>query len=168
MADVIPLKALYAVGGEPEAFAEVASGDTLRAPSGGVKFPDGTIQITAPGYPVEGPVGPQGPEGPIGETGLPGADSTVPGPTGPAGENGADGAIGPAGPAGTDGADGETGPAGSAGPEGPTVVSADAGNTAILGTDGFLYVPATSLAALEARVAELEAQMAALLPWTRL
>lgn len=113
MADVIPLKALYAVGGEPEAFAEVASGDTLRAPSGGVKFPDGTIQITASGYPVEGPVGPQGPEG-------------------------------------------------------PTVVSADAGNTAVLGSDGFIYVPASSVATLEARVAELETQMAALLPWTRL
>lgn len=149
MADVIPLKALYAVGGEPEAFAEVASGDTLRAPDGGVKFPDGTIQITAPGYPVEGPVGPQGPEG-------------------------------------------------------PTVVSADAGNVAFLGTDGFIYVSATptdeligrveaieiqmaellpwcwpdglpakdtratTLPELEARVAELEAQMAALLPWSRL
>jgi hypothetical protein len=31
-----------------------------------------------------------------------------------------------------------------------------------------LYVPASSIAELEARVAELETKMAALLPWTRL
>jgi hypothetical protein len=47
------------------------------------------------------------------------------GPTGPQGEAGADGAVGPEGPQGV---------------AGPTTVSADADNTAKLGTDGFLYV----------------------------
>lgn len=66
---------------------------------------------------IPGPAGPEGPAGP------PGADSTVPGPEGPQGPAGADGA---------------------AGPPGPTAVSADAGNTATLGSDSLIYVPAGS------------------------
>ena len=42
---------------------------------------------------------------------------------------------GPAGPAGADGAQG---------PPGPTAVSADAGNSATLGTDSLIYVPAST------------------------
>jgi peptidoglycan/xylan/chitin deacetylase (PgdA/CDA1 family) len=62
--------------------------------------------------------GPQGVPGQDGRDGADGADSTVPGP------------------AGADGAPGATGPAG------PTAVSADAGNTSKLGTDGKIFTPA--------------------------
>jgi hypothetical protein len=48
--------------------------------------------------------------------------------------------VGPTGPQGEAGAAGATGPEGPQGPAGPTAVSADADNTATLGTDGFLYV----------------------------
>jgi len=37
---------------------------------------------------------------------------------------------------------GSSGVAGPAGPPGPTAVSADPGNTAILGSDGLIYLPA--------------------------
>jgi hypothetical protein len=72
--------------------------------------------------PVAAQSGPAGPQGPAGADGAPGAkgDKGDPGEAGPAG---ADGAQGPAGPAG------------------PTAVSADAGNTAVLGTDSLLFVP---------------------------
>ncbi len=58
-----------------------------------------------------------GPEGPAGPQGEPGADSTVPGPQG------------------------EPGIDGLQGPPGPTAVSADAGNTSVLGSDGLIYTP---------------------------
>jgi hypothetical protein len=78
-----------------------------------------------------GPV--QGPQGVPGQPGKDGADSTVPGPAG------ADGAPG------KDGADSVVpGPVGPAGPAGPTAVSKDAGNTAILGTDNLVFVPAAT------------------------
>jgi hypothetical protein len=48
--------------------------------------------------------------------------------------------VGPTGPQGEAGADGAVGPEGPQGPAGPTAVSVDADNTAILGTDGLLYV----------------------------
>lgn len=109
-----------------------------------------------------GPMGPPGydgadstvpgPEGPIGPTGATGPASTVAGPMGPTGPRGATGAqgapgpFGPTGPAGADGAIGVDGATGPTGPPGPTVVSADADNVAILGTDGFIYVPSTTQA----------------------
>jgi hypothetical protein len=58
-----------------------------------------------------------GPEGPAGPQGEPGADSTVPGPQG------------------------EPGIDGLQGPPGPSAVSADAGNTSVLGSDGLVYTP---------------------------
>ena len=64
------------------------------------------------------------------------------------GEAGATGPQGPQGPAGASGATGPQGPAGATGPqgpEGPTAVSADAGNTATLGTDDLIYVPTPTL-----------------------
>jgi len=70
---------------------------------------------------------------------------------GPAGATGATGATGPQGPQGVKGDTGDTGPQGPAGaqgpqgPEGPTAVSADAGNTATLGTDDLIFVPAQTL-----------------------
>jgi hypothetical protein len=48
--------------------------------------------------------------------------------------------VGPTGPQGEAGAAGPTGPEGPQGLPGPTAVSADADNTAVLGTDGLLYV----------------------------
>ncbi len=75
-----------------------------------------------------------GPEGPAG------ADSAVPGPQGPAGPAGADSTVpGPQGPAGPAGAD-STVP-GPQGPAGPTAVSAEAGNSTRLGSDGLIYTP---------------------------
>ena len=102
----------------------------------------------------QGPAGPAGPEGPVGPAGADGVDGAVgpegpagpEGPQGPQGEqgdpglNGNTGPQGPQGPAGADGADGAQGPAG---PAGPTAVSTDAGNTAVLGTDSLIYVPAS-------------------------
>jgi hypothetical protein len=55
------------------------------------------------------------------------------GPTGDQGPTGPTGATGPTGP---------TGPAGPQGLPGPTAISVDAGNTATLGTDGLIFVPA--------------------------
>ncbi len=98
---------------------------------------------------VPGPQGPAGADstvpGPQGPQGLPGADSTVPGPMGPQGPAGADSTVpGPQGPPGADSiVPGPQGPQGLQGPPGPTAVSADAGNTSTLGTDGLIYTPAS-------------------------
>ncbi len=243
MSEFLPVKSIY-TGADVTALGEAASNDVMLAPGGGIKYPDGSIQITAGGgggtpgpagasayevavangfvgteaewlaslegapgldgkdgadSTVPGPAGPAGADstvpGPagaeglsayevavtngyagteaewldslIGPTGPAGADSTVPGPVGPTGPAGADSTVpGPVGPAGPAGAD-STVP-GPVGPAGPTAVSADAGNTATLGTDNLIYVPASSTSALEARVAALEAAMAQLLPWTKL
>lgn len=66
------------------------------------------------------------------------------GAQGPAGPAGAAGATGPQGPQGPAGADGAQGPQGPQGPPGPTAVSTDAGNSATLGTDSLIYVPAST------------------------
>lgn len=58
-----------------------------------IRFPDGTLQITANVFGPAGPVGPQGPTGPQGPAG----------PKGPKGPTGAQGATGPQGPAGPQG-----------------------------------------------------------------
>ena len=122
-----------------------------------------------------GPKGDPGEIGPQGEAGPPGADSTVAGPAGPQGDKGEAGEIGPSGdpgpqglqgpqggqgpigsdgPQGIPGSKGDPGPQGPIGPEGPqgipgpTLVSADAGNTAALGSDSRLYVPVPDYSAL--------------------
>ena len=88
--------------------------------TGNIKGPTGSQGPTG----ATGSTGSQGNQGPIGASGPPGADSTVPGPQGPKGDPGA------------------TGPASTVpGPAGPTVVSADAGNIAVLGSDSKIYVP---------------------------
>jgi hypothetical protein len=110
----------------------------------------------------QGPAGPAGPAGPQGVPGPAGADSTVAGPAGPAGPQGLQGGAGSQGlqgppgtagiqgPAGSAGAPGVTGSQGPQGPQGvqgiqgipgPVAVSADAGNTATLGSDGRVFVP---------------------------
>lgn len=107
-----------------------------------------------------GPTGPAGATGTPGATGATGPASTVPGPTGPAGPQGATGpagsggtgtaATGPTGATGAAGATGPSGPAGATGAtgaSGPSAVSADANNTAVLGTDSLIYVPAPTGAA---------------------
>lgn len=84
-----------------------------------------------------------GPAGPPGAAGIAGAMGAT-GPMGPAGVAGATGAIGPSGPMGPTGPMGPAGaigPTGATGPAGPAAISADAGNAAVLGGDGLLYVP---------------------------
>jgi hypothetical protein len=86
---------------------------------------------------IQGPPGAQGPAGPQGGVGAQGA-------VGPQGTTGAQGPKGDTGAAGTQGVQGPAGAAGSQGvqgPPGPTAVSADAGNTATLGTDHLVFVP---------------------------
>jgi hypothetical protein len=112
---------------------------------------------------AQGPTGPQGLKGDTGAQGQPGSQGLPgnTGATGPAGSPGATGAQGPKGdtglqgPTGAPGGQGVQGPAGPAGatgatgpigPAGPTAVSANAGNTARLGTDSKIFVPATNLA----------------------
>lgn len=126
MSEFLPVKSIY-TGADVTALGEAAPDDVMLAPGGGIKFPDGSIQVKAPSDGAQGPAGPQGIQG---EAGPAGADSTVPGPQGPAGT---DGAVGPAGPAGADGAagpkgdTGDTGPAGADGAQGPKGDPGDAG-----------------------------------------
>lgn len=79
--------------------------------------------------------------GPPGPTGPAGAASTVPGPAGPTGPAGPAGATGPAGPAGAAGPGGATGPQGV---PGPSIVSSNANNAAIIGTDNYIFVQASN------------------------
>lgn len=83
----------------------------VRSRTGGVEFPDGTMQTTAT---LEGPVGPQGPAGVDGQDGAQGPEGPV-GPQGPAGDEGAQGPVGPIGPQGPAG---DQGPAGTNGADG--------------------------------------------------
>lgn len=125
-----------------------AVGPTGPAGAAGSVGPQGLQGVPGPNG-ADGPMGSQGPMGTPGVPGPVGPTSTVPGPPGP---------IGPAGPASTiPGPTGATGPAGPAGPAGvasnvpgptgpagPTVVSADGGNVAKLGTDNYIYVSAAA------------------------
>jgi hypothetical protein len=91
--------------------------------------------------PVTGPPGPAGAAGGVGPAG-PQGDPGAPGPQGLQGPAG----MGLPGPQGQQGVQGPQGVAGvgsqgPAGPPGPTAVSADANNTATLGSDGLVFVP---------------------------
>ncbi len=148
MSEFLPIKPIY-TGVDVTALGEPSPDDVMRAPGGGIKFPDGSLQITAVGL-----AGPQGEEGlsayEVAVTnGYPGTEAEW-----------LDSLVGAPGAAGAD----STVP----GPAGPTAVSLDADNIAVLGNDGLIYVPQTNLSALEARIAALEASMAQLLPWTKL
>jgi len=149
----------------PWGLADVAY---FEAPPGVVVEP-----VPGPAGPA-GPAGPvstaPGPTGPTGDPGPVGAASTVPGPQGPAGPCGPAGTnIHVQGSVPTEG---DLPPSAAAvgdawfvqssgdlwawdgtrfvdigrvqGPPGPSVVSADAGNTARLGTDSLIFVPVTS------------------------
>jgi hypothetical protein len=85
---------------------------TIESTSGGIKFPDGTIQTTATLTGATGPTGPTGATGATGADGVNGTNGTN-GATGPTGPAGATGATGPTGATGTTGATGPTGPAGT-------------------------------------------------------
>ncbi len=87
-----------------------------------------------------GAIGPAGPQGPAGAQGPAGVDG-APGPQGLQGVQGTAGAAGATGAQGTQGPQGTQGIQGIQGIPGPTAVSADANNTATLGTDGKVYVP---------------------------
>jgi hypothetical protein len=104
MSEFLPVKSIY-TGSDVTALGEASPTDVMLAPGGGIKFPDGSIQIKAPADGTQGPAGPEGPQGIQGEAGPAGADGSA-GPQGPAG---ADGAVGPQGPAGADGVDGAEG-----------------------------------------------------------
>jgi hypothetical protein len=82
------------------------------------------------------------PQGVAGAAGADGLDSVVPGPIGETGPAGADSVVpGPAGDPGLDGADGADG---GVGPEGPSAVSEDPDNSAVLGSDSLIFVPAAA------------------------
>ena len=95
---------------------------------------------------VDGADGSQGPKGDTGDTGPQGIQG-IQGEKGDTGDNGTDGAPGTNGVDGTNGTDGVDGqqgmqgPQGIQGPPGPTEVSTDADNSAIIGTDGKIFVP---------------------------
>jgi hypothetical protein len=116
---------IYTVGGEVCLYV-----GTSIEPSGWVILGD-----------VQGPPGPVGPQGALGPAGADGAQG-LPGPQGIQGPAGI-GLPGPQGPTGAQGPQGAAGMGmqGPAGPPGPTAVSADAGNTATLGSDKLIFVP---------------------------
>ncbi len=134
----------------------------IQGPAGSVGATGETGAVGPPG--IQGEPGVPGQDGADGAPGAPGkdgvdgqdgADSMVPGPAGPPGRDGVDGqdgAPGADGAPGQDGADstvpgpaGADGAPGPIGPAGPNAVSADAGNTSKLGTDGLIFTPAASV-----------------------
>jgi hypothetical protein len=135
--------------GNPPADDQLTQGQGLiYTVSGEVCLFVGTFEPT--GWVILGDVqGPPGPPGPAGSQGMPGPagnDGAV-GPPGPQGQQGPPG-LGSPGPAGQAGPQGPQGAAGvgaqgPAGPPGPSAVSADASNTATLGSDHLIFVPLT-------------------------
>jgi hypothetical protein len=101
---------------------------------GGIKFQDGTTQITAASGIAgnTGATGPQGTAGTNGNTGNTGAT----GPQGTAGTNGNTGNTGATGPQGTAGTNGNTGNTGATGPQGTAGTNGNTGNTGATGPQG--------------------------------
>lgn len=100
----------------------------------------------------KGDKGDQGAQGITGEQGIPGSAGTngsdgsdgtngTAGEPGEKGDPGIAGETGASGPNGAKGEPGEPGDPGIQGPAGPTEVSADADNTAVIGTDNKIFVP---------------------------
>jgi hypothetical protein len=106
------------------------AGPAGQAGPQGVPGPTGATGDTGPA----GPAGPQGLQGVVGPQGLQG-------PPGTAGIQGPVGAPGTTGAQGVQGPPGAQGPQGQQGIPGPVAVSADAGNTATLGSDSKIFVP---------------------------
>ena len=111
----------------------------------------------------KGSVGAQGPQGPIGPQGE----------IGPQGPQGIQGEVGPQGTAGATGTQGIQGPAGTQGTQGvqgipgPTAVSAQAGNTATLGTDNLIFVPTLPAASNATPTMNGAAAMGVATAWSR-
>lgn len=122
------------VTGAPGSFASVTNSGSSSAATFGFTIPRGDTGAT-------GPTGPTGSQGPQGTTGAPGAQ----GPTGATGPQGTQGVQGNPGPTGATGSTGPTGPTGPQGPAGTAVVSSDAGNLAVLGSDSLISVPVSSI-----------------------
>lgn len=57
MADFLPVKPIY-TGTDVTGLGEAQPGDTMVLPDGGMKFPDGSIQVTAASDGAQGPAGP--------------------------------------------------------------------------------------------------------------
>ncbi len=152
MSEFLPVKPIY-TGTDVVALGEASPDDVMLSPGGGIKFPDGSLQITAGGG--------GGSSGTLVEESPPTAAPTtlwfesdsgrmylkyknpddaevwveanvagVRGEVGPAGEQGA---VGPAGPQGEIGL---TGPAGADGAVGPAGPKGDTGDTGPAGADG--------------------------------
>lgn len=102
----------------------------------GIKFPDGSIQLSAAsasvGEPSKGATGPAGPAGPAGPRGLQGEQ----GIQGPQGIQGLQGEQGIPGPAGLNGRDGASGSSGGQGPQGPVGPTGPIGLTGLTGPAG--------------------------------
>ena len=89
---------------------------------------------------IAGETGASGPNGAKGDDGEQGAAGTN-GTDGIDGDQGIQGNQGETGASGPNGDKGDTGDQGIQGPAGPTEVSADADNTAVIGTDNKIFVP---------------------------
>lgn len=155
MSEFLPVKSIY-TGADVTALGEAAPDDVMLAPGGGIKYPDGSLQITAGGggAGTVGPQGPQGETGPAGPEGLsayevavtngyPGTESEwvaslegAQGPAGPKGDTGAAGVDGAVGPQGLKGDTGATGPAGTNGADGAAGPKGDTGATGPQGIQG--------------------------------
>jgi hypothetical protein len=140
MSEFLPVKSIY-TGADVTALGEATPDDVMLAPGGGIKYPDGSVQLTAPAAGAAGTLVEETPPAATPTTLWFESDSGrmylkyknpddaevwveanvagVRGQTGPAGADGADGADGVAGPAGADGAVGPQGPAGADGVAGP-------------------------------------------------
>ena len=122
-AEVMRITAAGDVGvgtGTPGYKLDVAG--SIRTSSGGIVFPDSTVQTTAQLVGPQGPIGPQGPQG-------------VQGPQGP---------TGPQGPQGAQGAQGPQGPQGPVGPQGPPGTSSWVDGSGQVTTDVYVGVGTTS------------------------
>ena len=127
--DALHMPFVFGEGGEffirpPGSSTDVVNDAGFRNQSGTLQFKnDNGVWASIEGA---GEQGPKGDKGDTGDQGPAGNDSVVPGPQGDAGPKGDTG---------------DQGPKGDTGAEGPTVVSTDADNFAVLGTDGNIFVP---------------------------
>jgi len=149
MSEFLPVKPIY-TGTDVVALGEASPDDVMLSPGGGIKFPDGSLQITAGG--ASGTLVEESPPTATPTTLWFESDSGrmylkyknpddaevwveanvagVRGEVGPAGEQGV---VGPAGPQGEIGL---TGPAGADGAVGPAGPKGDTGDTGPAGADG--------------------------------
>ncbi len=163
MSEFLPVKPIY-TGTDVTALGEAAPDDVMLSPGGGIKFPDGSLQITAGGSGSSGTLVEESPPTAAPTTLWFESDSGrmylkyknpddaevwveanvagVRGEVGPAGEQGAVGPAGPqgeiglTGPAGADGVAGPAGADGAVGPQGPAGADGVAGPAGADGAPG--------------------------------